>query len=43
MVTGRAHLAEPRELRFAPLWRAVVLLALSIGAVWGLVAWGGAA
>lgn len=43
MVTGRARHAEPRELRFVPPWRAVVLLALSMAAVWGLVAWGEAA
>ena len=40
MMTGRAPHAEPRELRFVPIWRAVVLLALAGVAVWALVAWG---
>jgi len=43
MVSGRSRHVAPRELRFVPAWRAVVLLVLSVGGVWALVAWGQAA
>lgn len=33
MITGRKMTAQTEPLRFAPTWRAVLLLALSIGAV----------
>lgn len=42
MLHGRARLAAARGLRFVSSWRALALLAASAGAVWALVAWGGA-
>ena len=41
MLHGRA-VSHATELRFASSWRALILFALSAGAVWALVAWGAA-
>lgn len=43
MLHGRSPAAGAAVLRFASSWRALALLAASAVAVWGLVAWGGAA
>lgn len=42
MVHGKARFDDARVLRFVSSWRALLLLLLSAGAVWGLVAWGSA-
>lgn len=41
MLHGRV-VADASEPRFASSWRALILFALSAGAVWALVAWGAA-
>ncbi len=40
MLHGRARFARTHALRFVSSWRALALLALSLGAVWALVTWG---
>lgn len=40
MLHGRATFDRAHALRFVSTWRALALLALSVGAVWALVAWG---
>ena len=42
MLHGRARVDGARALRFVSSWRALVLLALSAGAVWALLAWSAA-
>ncbi|MEO5558844.1 MAG: cytochrome b/b6 domain-containing protein [Dokdonella sp.] len=40
MLHGRATFDRAHALRFVSTWRALALLALSLGAVWALVVWG---
>ena len=40
MLHGRATFDRAYALRFVSSWRALALLALSLGAVWALVVWG---
>ena len=42
MLHGRAQIDGAREPRFVSSWRALLLFALSAGAVWALVAWAAA-